>query len=138
MPEDDPFNRATTPLEQLKHEYAGARPAQGIPSSFRDGAGKVHLRGANVPIVAPDGDEVRIFSDPRAQVCGNCKYFDLESGRREMVRQKFAEQLVREYEWKLHHLGAPVDAIALCGASNGELAITFMSKACDQFRPGGR
>lgn len=130
----DPFKTATTSQEQLAAEYQGAQPQQGLPVSFRDGGGKTHLRGTNAKVVAPSGDEVRIFADPRAEVCGNCKYFDLESGRREMVRQKFAEQLVKEYEWKMHHLGAPVDAIALCGASGGELAITFMSKACDQFR----
>ncbi len=133
----DPFKNASTPLEQLRHEYANAQPESGLPVSFRDGDGRTHLRGSNAKVVAPDGNEVKIFSDPRAQVCGNCKYFDLESGRREIIRQRFAEQLVKEYEWKIHHLGAPVDAIALCGASGGTLAITFVSRACDQFRPRG-
>src|SRR5512146_501941 len=118
---DDPFKSASTPLEQLRAEFGNVPPQSGIPVSFRDGEGRTHLRGSNAKVVAPDGNEVQIFSDPRAQVCGNCKYFDLESGRREIIRQKFAETLVKDYEWKIHHLGAPVDAIALCGASGGSL-----------------
>jgi hypothetical protein len=134
---DDPFKGATTSLEQLRSEFGNAPPQSGLPVSFRDGEGRTHLRGSNAKVITPDGNEVQVFSDPRAQVCGNCKYFDLESGRREIIRQKFAETLVKDYEWKMHHLGAPVDAIALCGASGGSLAITFVSKACDQFRTKG-
>jgi hypothetical protein len=134
---EDPFKKVSISREQLAHEYKGVIPQSGIPVAYRDGSGKTHLRGSNAPIVAPDGRELETFANPRAQVCGNCKYFDLESGRREIIRQRFAEQLVKEYEWKMHHLGAPVDSIALCGASNGELAITFVSAACDQFRTKG-
>jgi hypothetical protein len=135
----DPFRKATATREELAQRYDGAQPAvAGLPVNWTDGAtGKTHLRST---LATPSAHDVQVFSSPRAEVCGNCKYFDLENGRKEIMRERFAEKLVREYEWKLHHLGAKPDEVALCGASasggGGDLtAVTFMSKSCDQFRP---
>lgn len=133
----DPFAGAEASQEELARRYEGAKPG-GIAVNWTDGVtGKTHLR---TQLAQPSAHDVAVFSNPRAETCGNCKYFDLEGGRKEILRQRFAEKLVREYEWKMRHLGAPVDAIALCGASaagggGSLLAVTFMSKSCDQFRP---
>jgi hypothetical protein len=134
--ESDPnagFERAavTGPdREQLAHEYAGVQDS-GIPTFLESGGQR--LRGRSLQRVTPG--EVAVFSSPRAVTCGSCKFFDLENGRKEIVRQKFGEKVVKDYEWKLQHLGADPDAIGLCGASGGEIATTFVSKACDQYRP---
>ena len=133
----DPFAGAKASQEELVRRYENAQPG-GLPVNWTDGrTGKTHMR---THLATPSAHDVQVFSSPRAQTCGGCKYFDLEAGRKEIMRQRFAEKVVRDYEWKLKHLGAPIDAIALCGASaaggGGELlAVTFMSKSCDQFRP---
>ncbi len=134
----DPFAGAAASQEELAARYDGAVPTiAGLPVNWTDQSGKTHLRSM---LATPNAHDVAAFANPRATTCGACKYFDLESGRKEIMRQRFAEKLVKDYEWQLKHLGAPVDAIAICGASaaggGGELlAITFMSKSCDQFRP---
>jgi hypothetical protein len=115
--------------EKLATEYARVTDT-GIPTFLESGGQR--LRGRSLQQVT--AAEVAAFGSPRAAVCGSCKFFDLENGRREIVRQKFGEKLVKDYEWKLKHLGAEPDAIGLCGASGGEIATTFVSKACDQYR----
>jgi hypothetical protein len=95
------------------------------------------LRGRDARIVAPSDQEVADFAvSQRRTTCGSCKHFDLENGREEIIRQRFAERLVLEEKWQLKHLGAPIEAIGLCGASGGEMATTFLSMACDQYREG--
>lgn len=129
----DPFE-VDTSREDLAKRYDGANVG-GLPVAWKDGTtGKTQLRQT---LVQPTAQEHAAFSSKHAEVCGNCKYFDLESGRKEIVKQRFAEKLVKEYEWQLRHLGASPDAIALCGASGGELAVIFVSKSCDQFRRKG-
>lgn len=115
--------------QQLTHEYAGAQG--GLPTYMESGGTRIEGRRLQ-PVTS---GEVAVFGSPRATTCGSCKFFDLENGRKEIVRQKFGDKLVRDYEWKLKHLGADPDAIGLCGASGGEMATTFVSKACDQYRP---
>jgi hypothetical protein len=116
--------------EQLNREYAGVQES-GLPTVLESGGRQ--FRGHNLQLVT--ADEVATFGNSRVATCGSCKFFDLESGRKEIVRQRFGEKLVKDYEWKLKHLGADPDAIGLCGASGGECATTFVSKACDQYRP---
>lgn len=137
--ETDEFRKAqSVPLEKLKEKYDPAirnRDAPTLPSTWRDPqSGKTHI-GKPVNIVAPNAQDVKRFAGGRANaVCGHCKYFDLENGRKEIVRQRFGEKLVKEFEWKLRHLGGPVDSIGLCGASGGQTAVCFVSTACDQYR----
>lgn len=138
-----PFEKAAAKdisKEQLAHEYEPAlqrraeAPAS-LPTQWKDGHTGESAPGNPVLIASPDAEEIQAFSSPRANVCGNCRFFDLENGRKEIVRQRFGEKLVLEFEWKLRHLGADVDAIGLCGQSGGETAVSFVSKSCDQFRP---
>lgn len=145
MPQDanKPFERAVEEgpsREQLDHEYAPALEQQTqapatLPSVWKDGEGGDLLPGKRVHVIRPDAGEVAAFSNPRANVCGACRFFDLENGRKEIVRQRFGERLVKEFEWKLRHLGASPDAIGLCGQAGGEMAVSFVSKSCDHFRP---
>ena len=123
--------------EQLAHEYGNAALARGLPTTARSGDGKHHLQLADTQIVAPDGDQVAQFGAQGVAVCGQCKSFDLEGGRKEIVRQKFGEKVVRDYEWKLKHLG-DVDSLGLCAQSGGELAVQYISRACEHFRPAGK
>jgi len=72
-------------------------------------------------------------------VCGECKYFELAEGQKQMEAQRFVERLVREQEWKVEHLCSPTNALGLCGAADagtgGDQTITGrMHMACDQFR----
>jgi hypothetical protein len=114
---------------QLNREYAGAQG--GLPTYFK--SGNTRVDGPRLHQIT--AQEASVFGSPRAVTCGSCKYFDLENGRKEIARQRFGEKLVADYEWKLKHLGAEPDAIGLCGASGGDTATTFVSKACDQYRP---
>ena len=126
-------------IEQLMHEYDGAHAdAQraGLPVQWRDTEGNA-LRGRNAQIVAPSADDIQNYATIPRQMCGFCRYFRLEEARKAIVEQRFAEKLERDYGWSLHHLGVPLDAVGLCGAHDGSLATTAVSKAddCDQFRP---
>ncbi len=139
---NEPFEKAAydgPSAEQLDHEYAPALEEQArartLPSVWKDGKTGETSPGKHLHVIAPDEHEVEAFSNPRANICGACRYFDLENGRKEIVRQRFGEKLVQEFEWKLRHLGANPDAIGLCGAAGGELAVSFVSRSCDQFRP---
>lgn len=135
--DEAPFRKAAhaeVPREQLAYEYGMARAPAGLPTTFRSGDGKHHLQTAPTQIVTPDGDDVAAYGIQGVAVCGHCKFYDLENGRKEIIRQKFGEKLLREYEWKLKHIG-DADALGLCGASAGETAVSFVSRACDQFRP---
>ena len=93
------------------------------------------MRGRESRIVTPNANEVDIYADPQAATCGSCCYFDVENGRKLIIEQQFAERLVREQEWQLKHLAVPVEMVGVCGQSNGELAVTLVSRSCDQYRP---
>lgn len=109
---------------------------QSLPVTWRDEAGKTHLQGTNALVKATDQD-VAQFGFAPTRVCGTCRYFELEKGRQEMVRQRFSERLVHDYQWKRKYLGTPLSHVGLCGASGGEKATTSISNAgrCDQYRP---
>jgi hypothetical protein len=126
--ETDKLREATATREQLTQEFRGVTPESSLPvveNGKRVSSAQVHQ---------PSARELKLYQDGNIKVCGNCKFFDLESGRREMIRQRFPERLVKEQEWKIHHLGAKLDELGLCGASGGSTATGFMSKACDQYR----
>jgi len=113
-----------------------ARPHKmGLPTTWGDRDNPV--RGPDAKVIVADDKEVASYGFGGHRVCGECKYIDLENGRREIIKQRFGERLVREQEWQLKHLGVPPDALGLCGAGDGEMATTVVSKACDQFRPRG-
>lgn len=135
--ESDLVRDATATAEDLEHEYQTSTPMKfGLPTTWKNSDGSVILDGPRSNIVVPTPREVQSYGEdiPR-NVCGHCRYFDLEKGRNEIVRQKFLERVVHDEKWKMKHLGGPVDALGLCGASGGEKATFYVSKACDQFRP---
>lgn len=115
-------------LEEIK---PGLPNVGGLPVSWH--------QGSNPNPVTVSEAQVNAFKQQAdGFTCGNCKFFDLKTGQKEMVKQRFADRLVRDEKWKLHHLGTPLAWTGLCGASNGELATSVVSKACDQFRPRTR
>lgn len=136
----DPFQRAVEQgpdKETLARETADLRPAGGLPTYWEDGATGKRFEGKPTSVIhTPTEQEVSQLGDleMRHEICGFCRHFDLENGRKEIARQRFAERLVHDERWKLHHLGAPIDAIGLCGASGGDTATSFVAKGCDQFR----
>jgi len=113
----------------------------GIPTTWMQGDGPVEIRGRDT-IVQPTQDDIRAFSRTGCvpNLCGQCKFFDLEKGRKYLRESGFAEKLTKDYEWNPAHLGAPIDTIGICGMSGIQtktLAST-MSRACDQFRAKGK
>lgn len=131
--EDDKLRQVDTTQEELDHTQFVS--PEGMPTYWRDHEGKTHLR-SETQIVYASGDDIARYGKGDNFVCGFCKFFDLESGRKEMVQQGFAEKLVHDYEWKTRHLGR-IDSIGLCGASGGETVTPHYARACDQFRPRG-
>lgn len=74
------------------------------------------------------------------KVCGECKYFSLHEGQRLIETQRFMATLVKEHQWKAHHLGAPPETLGDCGAhrsgSKGDETMLTgpLHVACDQWR----
>jgi hypothetical protein len=142
--ETDLFKKARAAgrtAEEIKADYErgvteGRVKKFGLPVHMQNSDGSVKLRGRDAQIVTPDAAQVRQFADmaPR-KVCGDCKHFDLEKGREEIIKQRFAEKLVNDYEWALRHLGGPVDTVGLCGMSGGSMACLVTSPACEQHKP---
>lgn len=121
------------PVEVLERENAGAQVTEGgIPVMWGNSAGR-KLRGRDASIKTPSQQEQEMAVHTRV-TCSACVHFDIKEGRKEIVKQQFAEKLVLEYEWALRHLGGSVDHLGLCGQSNGELCVTSVSPACDNFR----
>lgn len=110
----------------------------GIPLSFRDGDGKVHLKGGQLVQATPH--DIENYTQAPTRVCGTCRHFKLKEGQKKMMDERFAERIVLEEEWKLHHLGAPLDHFGVCDASGGQMATTTVSKAddCASYRPRNR
>lgn len=126
--ETDLVREATATREQLQHEFRGVQAQSALP---------VTSHGHELPpaqVIAPDRRELALYADAHAKVCGNCKHFDLKRGREEMIKQRFPERLVREQDWKLHHLGGKLDELGMCGQSDGTMLTSFMSKSCDLYQ----
>jgi hypothetical protein len=94
------------------------------------------------PIVTPDqitDDERRMAT--AQNICGNCRFFELQQGQEEMAQTRFLDQLVREHEWQVRHLASPVNQLGVCGAASagtrGEsrMLTGFFNPECDQYRP---
>lgn len=114
----------------------------GLPVTWQDG-GKKHMPiiGRRAPVVSgATAQEVENYAKMATRTCGSCRYFDLKVGQNEMIRQRFAERLVLEQDWKLQHLGAPVDHMGMCKASGGTMVTSTVTSAdsCDQYRPKSR
>lgn len=137
--ETDPFRRAKSEgrsADELLELAKRATPHKlGLKTTWGDRDNPV--RGPDASVVLADSREVGAYGFGGHRVCGECRYFDVENGRREIIKQRFGERLVQEQEWQLKHLGVPVDSLGLCGASDGELAVTVVSKSCEQFRSRG-
>lgn len=122
--------------EQLLHEDATAtRMHMGVPVNWLNNgkhAGTSSLAG----IVAPNGEEMRSYARPPKNVCGTCRKFNIEAGRKAIVAQRFGERLVREEDWALHHLGVPLDHVGMCDESGGTMVTCSISNAdnCDGYR----
>jgi hypothetical protein len=122
------------PLEELQALAAHATPHKlGLPTTWSNREGSVEINSHETPVVSPSGRQIELFGHAGAKVCGGCKHFNLKGGREKMIKEQFPDRLVAEMEWKLHHLGAPPDSLAVCGDSNGELLTTIVSKACDGY-----
>lgn len=66
--------------------------------------------------------------------CASCAKFRHRAGQEQMRRERFLERLVRENEWKLHHLGAPPESFGLC-AETSDTITSMYSRACEHYRP---
>jgi hypothetical protein len=120
-------------LETLQAEDAHTVVMQGgLPVTWQDPDGNT-LRGRNAQIASLDGQAIGTFARAPTATCAECKYFNLKQGREALVKQRFAERLVLEEEWKLRHLGGEIDHMGVCAAGDGNMATFTMSPACGQF-----
>ncbi len=133
----DPFDREMPDLATLRNKYGNTLPGNSIPVTWKDGHTGQKMKGKPL-IILPSAEDAELYSARQAKTCGGCRFFDLETGRKEIVRQRFAEKLEREYDWRLRHLGANPEALGLCGASGGQTMTAVHNKACDQWRERGR
>lgn len=71
------------------------------------------------------------------KTCGNCDFYEYESGQEEIRRQQFVERMVHDESWKRQWLENPnamsVDQFGMCGQSD-DMAVPAMAPACDQWR----
>jgi hypothetical protein len=80
------------------------------------------------------------LAQAQGKVCGNCKYFSLHEGQKQIETQRFIAQLVKEHKWKVKYLGAPPETLGDCGAhrsgsAGDDITLTGpLHMACDQFR----
>jgi hypothetical protein len=112
----------------------------GLPTTLENADGSVSIPGPGSTVIRqPTDQEVASFAvTPRRTVCGSCRFFDLEEGQKKIIEEDFGRKLAKELEWNPEHLSAPLDTYGLCGMSNGEMACSVMTLACDQFRGKGR
>lgn len=121
-------------LEQLQRDAAGSNPTKmGLETTWGDRDKPVDKTVS--PVIRAGEDDVARFGHQRlnTKVCGACKHFDLEAGQREIESQEFLDRLVEEQEWKLKHLGMPIESMGLCGASGGEMLTGTACVACDHY-----
>jgi hypothetical protein len=109
-----------------------------LPVSYTTGG--VETGRTEAPVQTASDDEMALYAQGDAKVCGGCKYFEHTHGQAEIQAQKFVERLVREENWQVKHLCSPVNQLGICGAhdsgAGGEQTLTgTMHKACDQYRP---
>lgn len=136
----DLFRRARAqdkPLEDLQREAAAARPTKmGMPTTWKDREQPVIMRGPDARVVTPTQSEIEVYSEQGGQVCGACRSFAISPAARDkIISEQFADRLVHEQEWQLRYLGVPPSHLGLCSQSDGELAVTMISRACSDFRP---
>lgn len=126
--------------EQLLRETARGAQRMGLPVLWSNAAGQQLRSSASVRLAAPTKTELENFAQPPRRTCGLCRFFNLHQGRKEIVKQRFAERMVHDERWRAHHLGTSFQDLGLCDASNGELATSTVANAdnCDQFRPKSR
>jgi hypothetical protein len=89
----------------------------GLPVDFVDDYGNPtsRIRGKNASVVkGVTQKDIENYASAPSRVCGECRHFQLNEGRREIVKQKFLQRLVLEENWKISHLGAPADHIGIC------------------------
>lgn len=129
-------------IDTLRDEVRDAAVMRGgVPVTYTGGEGKTHLRGHNARVVhGASPHEIENYARPPSRTCGSCKFFNLHQGRREIVKQRFAERLVIDEQWKLQHLGAPMDHMGICDQSQGQMVTSTISNAdkCEGYRPRSR
>jgi hypothetical protein len=135
----DLFRRARArgrSIEELQREASRATPHKlGLPTSWGERDSPAIMRGPNA-VIAPTQSEIEVYSEQGGQVCGACKCFEIhDQARGKIIGEQFADRLVHENEWKLKYLGVPPEHLGLCAQSNGDLAVTIVSRACPEFRP---
>lgn len=135
----DLFRRARADdrsIEELQREAAAARPTKmGVPTTWKDRDRPAIMRGPDA-LVTPTQSEIEVYSQQGGQVCGACRSFTITGAARDkIISEQFADRLVREQEWQLRYLGVPPEHVGLCAQSDGELAVTMISRACGDFRP---
>jgi len=120
--------------ELLAEDATATRTHLGVPVNWLNNGKKASSSLAGV--VGPSGEEMHSYANPPKRVCGTCKKFNIESGRKAIMQQRFGERLVREQDWGLRHLGVPMDHLGMCDESGGTMVTCSISNAdnCAAYR----
>lgn len=109
---------------------------------FEDGGRKIGTIQPKTQVIDEQVDPEERLALAAKTVCGQCRHFDLKAGQQEMLKEKFQQALTSKHEldWKLRHLGAPLNDFGFCGANNsgapGEprMITAKLNPSCDAYR----
>lgn len=126
--ETDILAHQQKPIEQLDAEHANDAPGGSIPVVWKDGYTGQKTSGR--PLIAPpNAEEIGELASGRVNTCGLCRFYNLAEGRKQIAKQRIGERLVREEQWKLHHLG-DIESLAICD-QRPNMMVSYVSKACE-------
>lgn len=109
-----------------------------MPVTWHQGDRSTAPAGVTQAVIhTPDGREAELFGRDRAKICAGCKNFRVGAGQSEMARTDFLRELVHVFGWKVPHLGAPPEHLAICDAKEG-LLVAPHSLACELYRAKDR
>jgi len=86
------------------------------------------------PVVRPTKQQLAVFGNAEAKVCGGCQHFRPDAFKSEAKRTQFFRELVQGYQWKLEHLCDPPNELGLCHMRDGTICGP-RTAACDQWAP---
>ena len=98
------------------------------------GAGQ-SVPGKGLVVLANEG-QTATFASQQIKTCGSCREYRLAITQREFEKThgSWFKQVVKEFGWKLRHLGSHPRELARCGQKDSVL-VGPHSRACELHKP---